>query len=208
MNIIGKSPQHSNVVFVSSKQDSMPALDVGTMYSLFPGDAARNSSLIDDAAMGFKIFSFPNHRVRIIQEQNRVRIEDISAKNPEESKIGEEAHRIIRALFPPRSFQSYGFNFDVYFRFDNVIPQREILSNFLSAEKLEDVRNFGWQFTIHPQKDDRKSTYFFKVISPIEIALHANVHHENGIPNSAEELQKACEKNYQDIDAIFDDLNF
>jgi hypothetical protein len=158
--------------------------------------------------MGFKIWSFPESKIRIIQEPGRIRIEDMSQKSPNESKIGEEAFRIISAFFEPKSFGSFGFNFDVYFRFDNVIPQREILKNFLSQDKMEDVSDFGWQFRLNSQKDKKKLTYFFKVISPLEIALHANVHYEKNAPSSAQELQEIFEKSYEDIDDIFNDLTF
>jgi hypothetical protein len=208
MNIVGKSPQHSNIVFASFIKDSIPALDASKVYSLFLGEASKNSSFIDDTTMGFKIWSFPESKIRIIQEPGRIRIEDMSQKSPNESKIGEEAFRIISAFFEPKSFGSFGFNFDVYFRFDNVIPQREILKNFLSQDKMEDVSDFGWQFRLNSQKDKKKLTYFFKVISPLEIALHANVHYEKNAPSSAQELQEIFEKSYEDIDDIFNDLTF
>lgn len=207
MHIIAKNPQRSNIVFVFP-QEAAAQLDAQQVYAAFSGDATRGSNFVDDPAMGLKVFSFPALQLKVVLEQNRFRVEDISGKPPEETKCALEAHRLVKSLFPQITPESYGFNYDLYFRFDNVIPQREILKSFLSEKTLETVKDFGWQFTLAKDNGRRQATYFFKVVAPIEMAVHVNFHYNERILPTAEQLQGEYQKNYEQADKVLADLAF
>lgn len=202
MRIIAKSIQRANIVFVLEPKDfSLP--DTATVVALFPQSAHAGSNFLDDAALKLRLFNFPALKMKIVCEEHRLRVEDESGEEPQASGKGREAGRIYRALFPKVQTAGYGFNYDIFYRFDGVIPQRDILQELVAPDIIDDIEGFSWQFTLKNPKAKSRETYFFKVISPLEIALHVNFHFPGPAPRGDGELQALYEKCYNGADAIF-----
>ena len=207
MNFVSKSLHHSNIVFLVPP-DQLKAVDPQQVFNLFPVEVLRGSTFVDDPVMHLKVFGFPANQITVVIEENRLRLEDDSGKNPEETKKGLEAYRILKTLFPNIKPQSWGFNYDIMYRADQVIPQREILKNFVADQDMENVRDFGWQFTLKDPKQNRQRTYFFKVVSPLEVALHMNDHFLDVPFGSADDLQSLYESSFKQADQILNQLTF
>ncbi len=207
MNIVSKSFENANIVFVLPK-DARVNVEPAKVFGLFPQDATRGATFVDDSTMEVKVFHFPQLKLKLLFEQNRLRIDDASGEDPATSKRGLEAHRLAEALLVGLPVQSQGFNYDLIYRFDNVIPQQAIMKSFVAPEQLEDVRDFGWQFSIVRNKGAESRTYFFKAVSPLEMGLHVNFHFNTPQLLASEELQKRYAACYQEADTIFKHLTF
>ncbi len=207
MNIIAKNVQRSNIVVVYDKKN-LCETSPQDVFSLYSGENLQGSNFHDAPVMDLKIFTFPRRRLKIVFEKNRMRLEDETKEDPFSSKLGAEAHRIHSNLFQKVNSLAFGFNYDIFYRFDEVIPQREIMKQFLKETALEELNDFGWQFTLRKEKSKKSETYFFKVISPLEIALHVNYHFNQPLPLSQEKLQEFFEKCYNDTDKIIQFLSY
>jgi hypothetical protein len=207
MKIIAKSLQHANIVLVA-KEGGLNTIDPQQVMALFKPHDLRGSTFVDDPAMKVKVFGFPEKKLKIIMEEKRLRIEDLSGESPDSSKFGLEAYRLILELAKGLPLDSWGFNFDIFYRGDQVIPQREIMKNFVTDVEQDQIQDFGWQFTLVKPSEKKQESYFFKVISPLEIAIHANYHFSSPPVKSAEELQKYYEEYYSSTEKILQRLSF
>jgi len=207
MKIIARSLQHSNIVLVA-KDGGLNSVDPQQVIGLFKPQDLKGSTFVDDPAMKVKVFGFPEKKLKIIMEEKRLRLEDSSGESPDSSKFGFEAYRLIAELVKGLPLDSWGFNYDVFYRGDQVIPQGEIMKSFVNDVQQEQIRDFGWQFTLAKPAEKMQESYFFKVISPLEIAVHANYHFTLPVPKSAEELQAQYEKYYSSTEKILQQLSF
>ncbi|MEK7505382.1 MAG: hypothetical protein AAB597_00590 [Patescibacteria group bacterium] len=193
MNITARQMEGSSAVAVSKSAIILP--EPGMVFALFPkeGGGAR---YFDNPAMSVRAFHFPEAKLRLIFESQRVRLEDTGNRQPAESQLGETLCATIKTLFPQtrNNFNRHGFNYDINFRYDNVIPQNNIIGTFLPPKLQGAVTHFGWQFTIGKNKGRRRETYFCKVVSPIEMQVLANIEidEELGEEKTAGERFRKC----------------
>lgn len=206
MKITQQSLLHSNIVFVLGSQN-IPRLLPQQVFSLIPAEAQRGSTFVDDPAMELQIFNFPQVKQRLILEQRRLRLEDSGQSSVEDSQLPNRAFTMLKGLFPQMPLEAYGFNFDVILRTAEVIPQRDIMQKFVAEDKLEDVRDFGWQYTRQSPTSTATSTVMFKVVSPLELAVHVNFN----IPTQTvtlEQLQKDYTKHYVYLTTLTEEMAF
>jgi len=206
MKITAKSLFHANMVFVLPQQTALK-LEPQEVFGHFTSEQSQGSTFADDPVMQLRVFQFPKLQLKVIQEKNRLRLDDGSATDLAKSVLANEGFRLYQALAKGEKSDSYGFNYDIMVRADQVIPQQHILANFVGTETIDDVADFGWQFTIRKPNGQEQKTYFFKVVSPLEISLHVNCHFV-GHPTSAATLTQRYTDSYANIDAIFQQLNF
>lgn len=205
MQITARQPHEITAVAVSTK-GRLPLPEPHAFFALFPGEGA-GAQYFDDPALGVRSFTLPKLQLRITFERIRMRVEDTGSRRVEDLKLGETLGMLAESLFPKASFDRYGFNYDVVYRYDDVIPSRSVMSSFVEEGMLEAVSHFGWQFTLNKEKGRRRETYFCKVISPLEVQILANVEFERAFP-SQEALQKSFEKSYTEIQNIPERIAF
>jgi hypothetical protein len=206
MKLTAKNIHHANMVFVLPT-DTNIKLDPQEVFGHFTTEQNQGCSYVDDPVMGLRVFQFPKLQLKIIQEKNRLRFEDSSGVDLNKSFLASDGFRLYQAIAKGSPSDSYGFNYDVMVRTDEVIPQQHILANFVSSATIDDVADFGWQFTIRKPNGREQQTYFFKVVSPIEIGLHFNSHFV-GHPSSSASLTEAFAESFDRVDTIFQQLNF
>lgn len=207
MNVTAKHVQRSNII-VTFPDGSLRLPEAAQIFALYTGDVAKGSVFSDTPSMATRVFEFPVAGLQWIFEPNRIRIEDKSARQPSESRLAHELHRVIDALYPGIKPAAYGFNYDTIYRIDTVIPARDIMSAFLKPTTVEDVVDFGWQYTLAKEKGKRSETYFFKAVSPIEYSVHANFHFNESVLPRSEDLQAAFERRYADMDEGLKHISF
>lgn len=200
-NIIQKSPQRSNIVFILPN-NGIASIDSSLVLGLFKKEQLAGMTLTDDPALQLRIFNFPAAKMKIIFEENRIRFEDETALEPDLS-FASEVFRIYATLLRGINPTAFGFNYDIFYRFDNVLAWRNSMSAFLDEEILDDVKDFGWQFSLNKTKEQKTESYFLKLISPIELALHTNHHFLHWGPKDAKELGLAYKSCWKDTDEIF-----
>jgi hypothetical protein len=209
MVITSKSLLQANLVFALEQTDfSSPSNE--DFNSIFHGKDASGSRFIDDPVMQVKILNLPNLKTKIILEQGNLRTDDDSGVEPKESLLIGQALKAFRHLFPKGKIDGFGFNFDLVFRFNNVIAMKEIFKNIVNEETLaaQELINLGVQFTTSEAGGKIINTYFLKIVSPLELAVHYNRHFfKKDIPGEAE-LQSLFEKKYNDLDKIIESLKF
>lgn len=206
MNIIAKNIEMSNCVAVFPERFFLPEPSV--FMSLFGPEDLKGANFADDPVMRLKVFDLPFKKFKYIFENNRMRIEEYGFKEPNESKCTLEIRRIISGIYNNLEPVAYGFNYDTIYRFDSVLPQRDILAQFISPAQQDLIKDFGWQYTVAKDKGQKLATYFFKVVTPIELRVHANYHFNISNFPLGEKLQEQFEKCYTDIDKSLDNLSF
>lgn len=199
MNITSKHIQRSNAVFVFER-NTLTFPEAAQVFALYQGSASKGALFSDNASIATRIFEFPEVGYQLIFEPDKIRLEDKKSRTPDESKLGQEILRIVNALYPQKVPVAYGFNYDILYRTQVVIPMPEIMEHFLKKEVVEDVKDFGWQYTVAKEKGKHTQTYFFKVVSPIEINMHANFHFNDYLPLRNQLIQNAFERAYKDAD--------
>lgn len=205
MAVVGKSLSGLTYVAVAGVPP-IPRPEPSAVFALFP-EGAAGARLLDDTALSIRVFAFPELDLQLIFEPTRVRVEALKPKKPEEARLGEYMERIIAALYPKTAFIRYGFNYDIVFQYDAVIPQRNILGAFMKDDAIEDITHFGWQITAEKEKGKRRDTYFFKEVSPLEIQVLANIEFDKPLPRGAAS-QAEFERCYTEAGAITDRLAF
>ena len=199
MSIVAKQIQRSNIV-VAYADGAVRLPEPATVFSAYPGEGGKGALFSDNAAMATRIFEFPTTGFMWIFEPSRVRLEDKKFRSPEDSKLAQELHRVLAVLGWTAVPVAYGFNYDIIYRTDVVIPAGEIMQNFLKPETIESIKDFGWQYTLAKEKGKRLETYFFKAVSPIEYSVHANFHiNEAGLPKE-KDLHEQFKRGYADVD--------
>ncbi len=199
--------QRSNIVFAFA-ENSLILPDPAAVFSAYPGEASKGSLYSDNTSTATRIFEFPSQGLMWVFNPSHIRLEDKTFRAPDVSKLGQEMTRVVQSLYPKSFPIARGVNYDIIYRVDSVIPTGSIMSKFLKPETIEDVKDFGWQYTLAKEKGKGTETYFFKNISPIELAVHANFHkNESSLPKS-EILQKEFEESYISADRSLDQMSF
>lgn len=199
MNITAKQPERSNIICVFPK-GSLVLPEPAKLFSVYTQGDIAGSQYSDNGVMGVRVFEFPALGLQWVFEPDRIRIEDRRHRSADESKLGQEIVRVIAALYPNAAPTAYGFNYDILYRMDNVIPLRDVMAHFVKTSTLENVQDFGWQYSLSFDKGARTEMYFFKVVTPIEFSIHANFHfNRQGLP-TGEFMQTAFAKGYADAD--------
>lgn len=207
--ITSQSLDRSNLVFNFSPENfSVP--ENQDLISLFEGEKNRGANFVDNPAMRLKVLHIPGTNLSLTLEGNRFRIDDHSQSLPAESILISEGVTAYRKLFSRCKLDGFGFNFDIYFRFDRTIPVDFFFKTIVKERVLEnsDLRNFGIQFALERPSLRRIDTYFLKITAPIEIVVHANYHFNNNELPKPERLQKLFEKSYDEIGNFVSNLNF
>ena len=199
MTITAKHIQRSNVI--AAYADGVLRLpEAAQIFSLYSSEQAKGATFSDTPSMATRIFEFPVIGLQWVFEPTRIRLEDKMARSPKESRLAHEINRVLAVLYPDKRIVAYGFNYDMIYRMDTVISVKEIMGSFLDSAALEEVKDFGWQYTLARDKGKRAETYFFKAVSPIEYAVHANYHFNEAFLPKSEELQRSFERRYADAD--------
>lgn len=207
MIITAKNIQRSNIILVYA-DGTLKQPDAAQVFGLYQGNDARGSTFSDTPSLATRVFEFPVPGLQIIFEPNKIRIEDKLGRSPKESHLVNELYRLINSLYKEVKPIAYGFNYDIIYRVDQVIPIKDIMSNFLKQVTIESLKDFGWQYTLNKEKGKRAETYFFKSISPIEYGVHANFHFNDQHLPKPDTLQMAFEKRYSDTDESVLDIKF
>lgn len=224
MDITVKSLHHSNIVFVF-EQNKFLMPENAAMLSLYQGQMAAGATFADDVVLRTKVLDLPRLKLQISLEPNRLRLDDNSQQEPAETILIKEATSAYRQLFPQSPLIGFGFNFDLYYQFRDVIMIKDFFELFADPEILEkaDLRNLGVQFTLEKEGGKRQETYFLKITAPLEMAIHVNYHFSaKELPilppnlGASQELtkerilplQKLFEKCYNEIDEVIQNLRF
>lgn len=199
MNITAKHIQRSNII-VTFPQGAISLPEASQIFGLYSADQVKGSTFNDTPSMATRIFDFPVIGLQWIFEPMKIRLEDKLSRSPKDAKLAHEMKRLLAALYPNSSPNAYGFNYDMIYRIDTVIPIKEIMGSFLKPSSLEKVKEFGWQYTLVKDKGKRAETYFFKMVSPIEYGVHANFHFNESVLPKNDDLQALFERKYADVD--------
>lgn len=205
MAIVARNLEGINAVAVSPAQ-RLALPEPQHVFALFPGAASKGSRLLDDTALHMRAFTFPELSLQLIFEPTRIRLEATTPHKPTELRLGEILHTVEKTIFPKNTFERHGFNYDIAYQYDAVIPQRALWERFVSKDVLENMTHFGWQMTLQKGKGEQKETYFFKVVSPLELRVLANIE----IDHKHEEFdaQRKFEECYTSSQEIVNHLTF
>ena len=207
MNITAKQIERSNAVFVF-KDGSFASPEPAEMFSLYSAEEAKGSLFSDNPSTATRVFEFPSVGFTWVFEPGKVRLEDKKNRTPDESKLVHELTRMVSKLRPGAIPAAYGYNYDIIYRMDAVIPVGAVMGHFLRPETIESVKDFGWQYSLSKEKGKRLETYFFKAVSPIEYAVHANCHFNiPGMPKESD-MAKAFADEYKTVDEAIHHIAF
>lgn len=209
MNITSKSLYNSNIVFVF-EEGNILLPDNSILTSLYRGKEAAGARFVDHLTLNTKILDLPELKIKIVTEPSRLRIEDLSQENPDNSKLIQEANNVYQKLFSQSSLIGFGFNFDLYYRFDNLIQVQELFKNLVNQKILNeaDLRDLGIQFTLDKDGGKKQEIYFVKITAPFEIAVHANHHFRLKKLPGQNEIERLFKKCYANIDPVIENLQF
>jgi len=206
MNIISKQIERSNIIFLFP-QGMFPIPEAAEFFRLHTENELKGSNFVDDSVMRLRIFDLPASKLKWMFEPDKVRLDDVGNRRPSESKMAREFVRFLGA-FGKRKAAAVGFNYDVIFKTDVVIPMKEIMGNFLGDEEAERVKDFGWQYSVSRHKGAKTELYFFKAVSPLELAVHVNVHFQGTDVPEEKNLERLFEECYTDLDKAIERLSF
>ncbi len=209
MDITSKSLHHANIVFVFEERKFVLP-DNTALMAVYQGDLAAGAQFIDDPVLKTKVLDLPRLKTQIAIDLNRLRIEDFSQEEPENSNLINIALNIHQQLFNQIPLVGLGFNFDIYYRSSEVIRLQDLFKNFVDGKVLEknDLRDVGVQFTLEKEGGRKRETYFLKIIAPLEIALHINHHLPLKKLPEKDELTAMFEKCYKETDEVIQNLKF
>ncbi len=207
--ITSKSLHRSNVAFVLD-QRGLLLPENENFIGLYSGELSRGSRFIDDPVFQMKILSVPALKMTFTLEGARFRVDEDSEGGIQNSQVIREGGKAFHKLFPGRSIDGFGFNFDIYYRFSEVIPLDYLFGVFVDGKILEKsaLRNLGLQFNLEKDGGKRSETYFLKIASPLELIVHANIHFSASKLLPEDRLQDIFEKSYNDIDEVIENLKF
>jgi hypothetical protein len=207
--ITAKSLHHSNIIILFNESNfSLPENEA--LIGLYRGDEAKGSRFIDDPFIGAKVLTLPALGLRITIEKNRLRIDDEVGREPKDSRLAQDTAYICEKLFQSKNIISFGFNFDIFYRFNNVLPTSEMFEGFFGEEPLKTntLLDFGVSFTLDKPRENFRDTYFTKITAPLEMAVHLNRHFDlKALPNT-EGLQKMFDNCYNKIDEVLNNFTY
>jgi hypothetical protein len=207
--ITSKSLFHTNFVAVF-KEEGFAVPDNSQFNSLYQGKDAEGARFIDDPVARTKMLTLPAVNLRIILEGTRLRLEDESGNEPNKSRLAADAANVCNKLFPNRQVLGFGFNMDLYFRFNKVLEIKNYFDYFFKEEVLKkyDLRDFGFQFTLDRSSKEIVDIWFLKITSPLELAVHTNRHFNLVQLPDHQNLQKLLETCYNEADFVVESLKF
>jgi len=206
MKIISKQIERSNIVYLFP-QNTFPIPEAASFLRSHTENQLKGSNYVDDPVMKVRIFELTSQKLKWMFEPDKVRLDDEAFRRPAESKLADEFVRVTHALGAKKP-AAVGFNFDIIFKTDVVIPMKEIMSNFLGDEEAERVKDFGWQYSVSRHKGAKTELYFFKAVSPLELGVHVNVQFQGTDIPDGKNLQRLFEECYTDIDKTIVRLSF
>jgi hypothetical protein len=206
MAIVARNLEGISAVLVSLSH-GLASPEPQQVFSLFTGDIGKGARLLDDVALHVKVFTFPAMNLQIVFERTRIRFDATTPKKPDELRLGEIMAHVAKALYPDIPFQKIGFNYDIAYQYDVVIPQRQLWERFIAKDALEDMTHFGFQMSFQKEKGKRRDTYFCKVVSPLELRVLANIELDRALPTT-EEAQKLYTQCYTECQEIVGKLAF
>lgn len=208
MIITSKSLQRSNVAFVF-KQEGFVVPENGEFTILYTGEQAKGANFMDDPVMRLKVYHLPKLKMTFTLEGTRFRIDQDSEDGNLNSAIILESLNAYKSLFSKCNLESYGFNFDIIYRFDNTLQLNYLFSLIADSDKILDKRDLtalGVQFTL--QRPKRSETYFLKIVSPLELAAHTNYHFNSVQLPDEQKMKELFQKNYEEADTVIQNLKF
>lgn len=204
MAVTSKSLHHSNVVIVFS-DTGFRSPEIGELASLYSGEDARGARFIEDPVLQTKLLALPKLNIKITIEGMRLRVDDDLGNDPKEARIIRDLLMTKKKLFSDTKVTGFGFNYDVYYKFNNIIPIRDIFENFFNKEVLggKELRDIGVQFTVESGGGKIVDTWFFKIVSPLELAVHLNRHFSQSTIPTEKEIARLFENCYnREIDEV------
>lgn len=186
---------------------ALTAPNPAAVFAIIGSPGSQGSKFIDDEVLGVRVFTFPKEGFRIVFEPNRVRVEALAPKKPEDLHLAERLTTVCEMMYPGAPFFRFGFNYDTTYQYDTVIPQRDIMSAFIKPEGIEDMTHFGFQCSFLAEKGKRRDTYFLKATSPLELRVLANIEFDRPLPKSGD-AQSLYERCYTESRSIVDRLTF
>lgn len=208
MIITSKSLQRSNVAFVF-KQEGFVMPENGEFTILYTGESAKGANFIDDPVMRLKVYHLPKLKMTFTLEGTRFRVDHDTEDGNPNSAIIAEGLNAYRSLFSKCNLESYGFNFDIIYRFDNTLQLNHLFGLITNSDKILDKRDltaFGVQFTL--QRPNKNETYFLKIVSPLELVAHINYHFNSNQLLDEQKMKELFQKNYEETDEIIKNLKF
>ena len=207
MDITSKSLHHANIVFVFEERKFVLP-DNTALMAVYQGDLAAGAQFVDDPVLKTKILDLPRLKTQIAIDLNRLRVEDFSQTEPENSNLINTALHVHQQLFNQIPLAGLGFNFDIYYRSSEVIRLQDLFKKFVDAKALEknDLRDVGIQFTLEKEGGKKRETYFLKIIAPLEIVLHINHHFSLKKLPEKDEITAMFENCYKETDEVIENL--
>ena len=77
--------------------------------------------------------------LKISLEKRRLMIEDLAANEPKSSVLPNEILNICQKLFPQTALAGFGFNFDLFFRYNTLLPIKDGFARFFGEEPLQNA---------------------------------------------------------------------
>lgn len=184
----------------------------GEFTILYIGEQAKGANFIDDPVMRFKVYHLPKLKMTFTLEGTRFRVDQDPEDGNLNSAIMSEGLNAYRNLFSKCTLESYGFNFDIIYRFDNTLQLNYLFGLFADSDKIldkQDLTALGVQFTL--QRPNRSETYFLKIVSPLELVVHVNYHFNLGksdkLPDE-HKMKELFQKSYEETDKVIKNLKF
>lgn len=209
MTITLKSLDRSNVAFVF-KQDGFVVPENGAFTNLYGGDISKGANFVDDPVMRIKVLHLPILKMTFTLEGFRFRVDHDPDGGNLESSVVSEALKACKSLFPRLFLESYGFNFDLTYRFENVIQLNYIFGLLANSDKIlekKDLTAMGFQFTLQ-KPGGISEAYFLKIVSPLELSTHVNYHFDSDHLPDEQKMKGLFEKSYEKIDQVIKNLRF
>ncbi len=206
MTINSKSLYHSNIVFTFSN-NAVLAPDNAEFFALFNSDQTKGANFMEDPILKTKVLNLPQLKIQIVWEPTRLIIEDLSREENNSKNITQWAFLVVKKFLDKERVLNFGFNFDVNYRFRDMIGMKEAFLNIVDEKVLEksDLRDWGCQFTLEKEGGKRQERYFLKITSPLEIMAHINCHFESKEINESR-LNSLFDKCYNEIDEVMQNL--
>lgn len=198
-----------NTIFVvPGSEDTVH--DNAVFSELYAGADAQGIRFIDDVVAQTKVLFVPKLQLTVALEHNRLRIDDESGAEPATSRLVPESLRVYHTVVPHGRVQGFGFNFDVQYRFEATLPMRQLFGSLFVDDVLKhgDLIDLGIQFTLDHSADKRRETYFLKIVSPLELSVHANYHFQRDSVPDDKVFNELFEKTYADIDDVINQSKF
>lgn len=209
MIITSRSVQHFNIVFAfDEKKFVVP--ENSEITGFFQASDLIGANFADDSVLRVKILNLPRIKMQVVFESNRIIFESSATEEISEEnliKIATDIHRNFFANFPLTGF---GFNFDVFYRFNEAIQLKSFFEKFGGKKILEgsDLRDAGIQFTLDKKGGEKIEQHFVKIISPLEIAIHSNHHFPMSALQKNFGFMEVLQKCYDATDLVAENLEF